>query len=208
MTTFFLPARSLKTGYFIRCPAQGSSGTHSQGGCWHCLNTPPTSAIFHSTTCSRVQESFLHLPSPSLHASDSSPSLQLLHSRLILSLSDAGSSPSGKFTALIRAVSPVVSLSQPILKLIQMVSRSPFCAQVKEGSSLGQKAVPGKIPLPSHKRLLSALSSTMSHQRERDPFPICFWDVVKASHPAGSSEFQEDGTWAGRGLGIVHLLYM
>ncbi|XP_060114087.1 exostosin-like 1 [Heteronotia binoei] len=41
-----------------------------------------------------------------------------------------GSSPSSKFTALIRAVSPVVSLSQPILKLIQAVSRSPYCAQI------------------------------------------------------------------------------
>uniref|UniRef100_A0A8C3XN30 Exostosin GT47 domain-containing protein n=1 Tax=Chelydra serpentina TaxID=8475 RepID=A0A8C3XN30_CHESE len=42
-----------------------------------------------------------------------------------------GSSPSGKFTAFIRAVSPVVSLSQPILKLIQAVSRSQHCAQVR-----------------------------------------------------------------------------
>ncbi|XP_075765173.1 exostosin-like 1 isoform X2 [Pelodiscus sinensis] len=41
-----------------------------------------------------------------------------------------GSSPSSKFTALIRAVSPVVSLSQPILKLIQAVSRSQHCAQI------------------------------------------------------------------------------
>uniref|UniRef100_A0A8C0GWK6 Exostosin-like 1 n=1 Tax=Chelonoidis abingdonii TaxID=106734 RepID=A0A8C0GWK6_CHEAB len=41
-----------------------------------------------------------------------------------------GSSPSGKFTAFIRAVSPVVSLSQPILKLIQAVSRSQHCAQI------------------------------------------------------------------------------
>uniref|UniRef100_A0A8D2JE15 Exostosin-like 1 n=1 Tax=Varanus komodoensis TaxID=61221 RepID=A0A8D2JE15_VARKO len=41
-----------------------------------------------------------------------------------------GSNPSGKFTALIRAVSPIVSLSQPILKLIQAVSKSQYCAQV------------------------------------------------------------------------------
>ncbi|KAH0631208.1 hypothetical protein JD844_005425 [Phrynosoma platyrhinos] len=43
-----------------------------------------------------------------------------------------GSNPSGKFTAFIRAVSPVVSLSQPILKIIQAVSRSQYCAQVSD----------------------------------------------------------------------------
>lgn len=39
----------------------------------------------------------------------------------------AGSSPSDKFTAFIRLVSP---LSQPVLRLIQAVSRSQYCAQV------------------------------------------------------------------------------
>ncbi|NXV41312.1 EXT1C protein, partial [Uria aalge] len=41
-----------------------------------------------------------------------------------------GSSPSAKFTAFIRAVSPAGSLSQPILRLIQAVSRSQYCAQI------------------------------------------------------------------------------
>ncbi|XP_067167453.1 exostosin-like 1 isoform X2 [Apteryx mantelli] len=41
-----------------------------------------------------------------------------------------GSSPSDKFTALIRAVSPVLSLSQPVLRLIQAVSGSQYCAQI------------------------------------------------------------------------------
>ncbi|XP_070619903.1 exostosin-like 1 [Erythrolamprus reginae] len=41
-----------------------------------------------------------------------------------------GSSPSEKFTALIWAVSPIVSLSQPILKLTQAVSRSQYCAKI------------------------------------------------------------------------------
>ncbi|NXL89308.1 EXT1C protein, partial [Alectura lathami] len=41
-----------------------------------------------------------------------------------------GSSPSNKFTALLRAASSPGSLSQPILRLIQAVSRSPYCAQI------------------------------------------------------------------------------
>uniref|UniRef100_A0A8B9RVU5 Exostosin-like 1 n=1 Tax=Accipiter nisus TaxID=211598 RepID=A0A8B9RVU5_9AVES len=41
-----------------------------------------------------------------------------------------GSSPSAKFTAFIRAVSPAGSLSQPILRLIQAVSGSQYCAQI------------------------------------------------------------------------------
>ncbi|NXV96672.1 EXT1C protein, partial [Calonectris borealis] len=41
-----------------------------------------------------------------------------------------GSSPSEKFTAFIRAVSPTGSLSQPILRLIQAVSGSQYCAQI------------------------------------------------------------------------------
>ncbi|XP_009469198.1 PREDICTED: exostosin-like 1 [Nipponia nippon] len=41
-----------------------------------------------------------------------------------------GSSPSEKFTALIRAISPSGSLSQPILRLIQAVSVSQYCAQI------------------------------------------------------------------------------
>ncbi|XP_009953407.1 PREDICTED: exostosin-1, partial [Leptosomus discolor] len=41
-----------------------------------------------------------------------------------------GSSPSEKFTAFIRAVSPTGSPSQPILRLIQAVSASQYCAQI------------------------------------------------------------------------------
>lgn len=42
----------------------------------------------------------------------------------------AGSGPSDKFTALLRAAPPLGSLSQPTLRLIQAVSRSQYCAQV------------------------------------------------------------------------------
>ncbi|KAF1429013.1 Exostosin-1c, partial [Spheniscus humboldti] len=41
-----------------------------------------------------------------------------------------GSGPSKKFTAFIRAVSLACSLSQPILRLIQAVSESQYCAQI------------------------------------------------------------------------------
>ncbi|NXM07350.1 EXT1C protein, partial [Tyrannus savana] len=41
-----------------------------------------------------------------------------------------GSSPSEKFTALIRVVSQAGSLSQPFLRLIQAVSGSQYCAQI------------------------------------------------------------------------------
>ncbi|KAM9369776.1 exostosin-like 1 isoform 2-T2 [Phaethornis superciliosus] len=41
-----------------------------------------------------------------------------------------GSSPSEKFTAFIRTISPVGSPSQPILRLIQAVSASQYCAQI------------------------------------------------------------------------------
>ncbi|NWW44839.1 EXT1C protein, partial [Pedionomus torquatus] len=41
-----------------------------------------------------------------------------------------GSSPSEKFTAFIRAASPAGSLSQSILRLIQAVSSSQYCAQI------------------------------------------------------------------------------
>ncbi|XP_064408341.1 exostosin-1 [Latimeria chalumnae] len=41
-----------------------------------------------------------------------------------------GLSPMGEFTALIYTVSPLTSQSQPIMKLIQAVSKSTFCAQI------------------------------------------------------------------------------
>ncbi|XP_021231307.1 exostosin-like 1 isoform X5 [Numida meleagris] len=41
-----------------------------------------------------------------------------------------GSSPTDKFTALLRAAPPLGSLSQPTVRLIQAVSRSQYCAQI------------------------------------------------------------------------------
>ncbi|XP_032875097.1 exostosin-1 [Amblyraja radiata] len=41
-----------------------------------------------------------------------------------------GTSPSTKFTAVIHAVTPLVSQSQPILKLLLAVAKSQYCAQV------------------------------------------------------------------------------
>lgn len=42
----------------------------------------------------------------------------------------AGIKPYAKFTAVIHAVSPLVSQSQPILKLLLAVAKSQYCAQV------------------------------------------------------------------------------
>ncbi|XP_008421263.1 exostosin-1c isoform X1 [Poecilia reticulata] len=41
-----------------------------------------------------------------------------------------GVSPGHEFTAVIHAVSPLVSQSQPIMKLLQVVSRSKYCSQI------------------------------------------------------------------------------
>ncbi|XP_077599499.1 exostosin-1c isoform X1 [Stigmatopora nigra] len=41
-----------------------------------------------------------------------------------------GISPSLEFTAVIHAVSPLVSQSQPIMKLLQVVSKSKYCSQI------------------------------------------------------------------------------
>ncbi|KAK1172641.1 exostosin-1 [Acipenser oxyrinchus oxyrinchus] len=43
---------------------------------------------------------------------------------------DLGIKPSTKFTAVIHAVTPLVSQSQPILKLLVAVSKSQYCAQI------------------------------------------------------------------------------
>lgn len=43
----------------------------------------------------------------------------------------SGIKPYPKFTAVIHAVSPLVSQSQPILKLLVAVAKSQYCAQVK-----------------------------------------------------------------------------
>lgn len=44
----------------------------------------------------------------------------------------AGVSPGQEFTAVINAVSPLVSQSQPIMKLLQVVSKSKYCSQVTQ----------------------------------------------------------------------------
>lgn len=41
-----------------------------------------------------------------------------------------GISPGQEFTAVIHATSPLVSQSQPIMKLLQVVSKSKYCSQV------------------------------------------------------------------------------
>ncbi|TNN23274.1 Exostosin-1b [Liparis tanakae] len=41
-----------------------------------------------------------------------------------------GVRPSSRFTALVHVVSPLVSQSQPVMKLLAAVARSQYCAQV------------------------------------------------------------------------------
>lgn len=43
---------------------------------------------------------------------------------------DVGINPGQEFTAVIHATSPLVSQSQPIMKLLQVVSKSKYCSQV------------------------------------------------------------------------------
>ena len=47
-----------------------------------------------------------------------------------------GIKPYPKFTAIIHAVTPLVSQSQPIIKLLVAVAKSQYCAQVGGGVSL------------------------------------------------------------------------
>lgn len=42
--------------------------------------------------------------------------------------------PGQEFTAVIHAVSPLVSQSQPIMKLLQVVSKSKYCSQVSKAN--------------------------------------------------------------------------
>ncbi len=55
----------------------------------------------------------------------------LLFLPLILSWLFAGIKPFPKFTAIIHVVTPLVSQSQPVMKLLVAVAKSQYCAQVK-----------------------------------------------------------------------------
>lgn len=48
-------------------------------------------------------------------------------------LSVSGLKPPSKFTAVIHAVTPLVSQSQPVLKLLVAAAKSQYCAQVSGG---------------------------------------------------------------------------
>ena len=52
-------------------------------------------------------------------------------------LSVSGLKPPSKFTAVIHAVTPLVSQSQPVLKLLVAAARSQYCAQVSGGVGHG-----------------------------------------------------------------------
>lgn len=56
-----------------------------------------------------------------------------------------GISSGHEFTAVIHAVSPLVSQSQPIMKLLQVVSKSKYCSQVKNRTSGFRASEPGSV---------------------------------------------------------------
>ncbi|KAJ6663375.1 hypothetical protein lerEdw1_009454 [Lerista edwardsae] len=88
-----------------------------------------------------------------------------------------GSSPSSKFTAFIRAVSPVVSLSQPILKLIQAVSKSQYCAQILVLWSC-EKPPPQSTKWPQTAVPLTVIHSSSKVSDRFLPYPAIGTDAV------------------------------
>ena len=66
----------------------------------------------------------------------------------------AGTKPYPKFTAVIHAVSPLVSQSQPILKLLSAVARSQYCSQVGGGGG-GKGGEGGEGERERHRKIRS-----------------------------------------------------
>ncbi|XP_043995416.1 exostosin-1c isoform X1 [Gambusia affinis] len=94
-----------------------------------------------------------------------------------------GVSPGHEFTAVIHAVSPLVSQSQPIMKLLQVVSRSKYCSQIiilwnsEKPPPSRSKWPPMPVPLvvTDGRRKVRAVMS----------LPVCF---TAASHQLFSSQ--------------------
>ena len=86
----------------------------------------PSILLFFS--CIPFPSPFFLLFHPLLHFTSPPRFLYLSHVSVSVSLS--GLSPGQEFTAVIHATSPLVSQSQPIMKLLQVVSRSKYCSQV------------------------------------------------------------------------------
>ncbi|XP_014329726.1 exostosin-1c isoform X1 [Xiphophorus maculatus] len=94
-----------------------------------------------------------------------------------------GVSPGHEFTAVIHAVSPLVSQSQPIMKLLQVVSRSKYCSQIiilwnsEKPPPSRSKWPPMPVPLvvTDSRRKVRAVMS----------LPVCF---TAASHQLFSSQ--------------------
>uniref|UniRef100_A0A8C3MKE9 Exostosin like glycosyltransferase 1 n=1 Tax=Geospiza parvula TaxID=87175 RepID=A0A8C3MKE9_GEOPR len=104
-----------------------------------------------------------------------------------------GYSPSKKFTAFIRAVSQAGSLSQPILRLIQAVSGSQYCAQIVVLWSCE------KPPPPSGKWPQSSVPLTIIQGRRKVRGP----GQGQGAGTGAGEQGQGQGPWrdTGRGLG-------
>lgn len=76
-------------------------------------------------------------------------------------LSISGLKPPSKFTAVIHAVTPLVSQSQPVLKLLVAAAKSQYCAQVSGGCRQ-------HLPPPA--------------QWTRDPCPYLLYALLPGTH--------------------------
>uniref|UniRef100_A0A8C0F814 EXT1C protein n=1 Tax=Bubo bubo TaxID=30461 RepID=A0A8C0F814_BUBBB len=118
-----------------------------------------------------------------------------------------GSSPSEKFTAFIRAVSPGGSPSQPLLRLIQAVSRSQYCAQIVVLWSCE------KPPPPSGKWPQSTVPVTIIQGREKlsdrfFPYATIQTDAVLSLDEHTSLSTSEVRLWLVDGLAACEDILM
>lgn len=83
--------------------------------------------------CTELPQSHLIRAYLIIHTSNPDQSLNFLcQSHSSMSFINAGVMPGQEFTAVIHATSPLVSQSQPIMKLLQVVSKSKYCSQVHQ----------------------------------------------------------------------------
>ncbi|CAM4630646.1 unnamed protein product [Leuciscus chuanchicus] len=101
-----------------------------------------------------------------------------------------GTSPGQEFTAVIHATSPLVSQSQPIMKLLQVVSKSKYCSQIiilwNSEKSLPQRSKWPPMPVPlivtdGRRKINFAFHVWRSFPERIVGYPprSHFWDPVK-----------------------------
>lgn len=116
--------RSSKTVCYSTTPAAHWCGTGCLEDSSLCLNTRPTWATSPSSMLCSVGSLYLTAAIRALFYICESSRLN------VLIIIFTGVKPQQKFTAVIHAVTPLVSQSQPIFKLLVAVAKSQYCAQV------------------------------------------------------------------------------